>query len=197
VSGKNPIISFLCDSALPFSGDPLPKSQLPLALLLPALPPPPLVLGDAGWESLAPSPFHLRGPSTRPITPPDASSPLPPIDTPDDGRRQRRGGQDRPAVGQDPLGAPAEGDGEEAARSGRSWRGGGFGGGGGSAGQGGKRRNTKMEEEAPPMELVREKKLSEKVTSRCLLRSGSGRWLVELLAGFWWCLVLWESGFVC
>jgi hypothetical protein len=41
-----------------------------------------------------------------------------------------------------------------------------------------------MEEEAPPMESVWEKKLSEKVTSRCLLRSGSGCWLVELLAGF-------------
>jgi hypothetical protein len=48
----------------------------------------------------------------------------------------------------------------------------------------GKRSKRKRKEAPPPKESAREKKRSEKVTGRSVLRSGSCHWLVELLVGF-------------
>jgi len=140
------------------------------------------------------------------------SSPLTPTDTPDDDSDEYEDDGLDPLFSEtvvagvwDPLGAPAEGDGEDDDDLG-------LGGGGlieelrreqmsakkrldmdeadgevasGAAAEAkGKRSKRKRKEAAPPKESVREKKRSEKVTGRSLLRSGSCRWLVELLVGF-------------
>jgi hypothetical protein len=152
------------------------------------------------------------------------SPPLQPTVTPDDVSDEEDDGLDplfsgAAGVAQwDPLGAPAEGDGEgdddddglgggglieELRREQRSAKkrldmdeadGEVASGAGARAEAKGKRSKRKRKEEAPTMESAREKKRSEKVTGRSLLRSGSGRWLVQLLAGF---ADVWCCGFMC
>ncbi|CAD6215116.1 unnamed protein product [Miscanthus lutarioriparius] len=181
-------------------------TSLPAGSPPPPLSPPPQAEATPGQETLAPSPSPPRDPSPRPPTPPDAdaptplphsspapvSSPLPPTDTPDDDSDGYEDDGLDPLFSEtvvagvwDPLGSPAEGDGEDDDDLG-------LGGGGlieelrreqmsakkrldmdeadgevasGAAAEAkGKRskRKRKRKEAPPPKESVREKKRSEK-----------------------------------
>ncbi|EER90673.1 PH domain-containing protein DDB_G0287875 [Sorghum bicolor] len=171
----------------------------------PLSPPPPPAVAEAtpGEEALAPTTSPPRDPSPRPPTPPDADtatplphsspapvpSPLPPTNNPEDDSDEEDDGLDPlfsetvAAGGWDPLGAPAQGDGEE---EDDDWLG--CGGlmeelrreqmsakkrldmdeadgevaSGAGADAKGKRSKRKRKEEAPPKESAREKKRSEK-----------------------------------